>query len=191
MVDVGSGTGTISIPLAKMFPHLRVTNQDLPEILKLSRNTWEQKAPEALLDGRVEFVPLNFLEESPVVGKDVYYLRSIIHNWPDEESRVILRNVRKAMGPNSRVLIHECVLLRKFEEADVGANGSTEALEPTLLNFGSNTPYQHDMAMWLLFNGKERTLNEFKNIGASAGLVLTQTYDLVGMMLMEFRIAQD
>jgi len=47
------------------------------------------------------------------------------------------------------------------------------------------------MTMWLLFNGKERTLNEFKNIGASAGLVLTQTYDLVGMMLMEFRIAQD
>ncbi|KAG1897455.1 S-adenosyl-L-methionine-dependent methyltransferase [Suillus fuscotomentosus] len=210
VVDVGSGIGAMSIPLAKMFPHLRITNQDLPETIKLSRNvspdihsrqvififdqTWETNAPEVLLDGRVEFVPLNFLEESPVVGKDVYYLRSIIHDWPDEESMVILHNVRKAMGPNSRVLIHECVLSRAFEGPDVGANESSEdhkAPEPTLLNFGSHTTYQMDMAMWLVLNGKERTLKEFKDIGASAGLVLTQTYDLVGMMLLEFRIAQD
>ncbi|KAG1847273.1 S-adenosyl-L-methionine-dependent methyltransferase [Suillus tomentosus] len=191
VVDVGSGIGAMSIPLAKMFPHLRITNQELPETIKLSRNTWETNSPELLLDGRVEFVPLNFLEESPVVGKDVYYLRSIIHDWPDEESRVILHNVRKAMGPNSRVLIHECVLSRAFEEPGVGANGSSEAPEPTLLNFGSHTTHHSDMTMWFVFNGKERTLKEFKDIGASAGLVLTQTYDLVGTMLLEFRIAQD
>ncbi|KAG2055281.1 S-adenosyl-L-methionine-dependent methyltransferase [Suillus hirtellus] len=80
VVDVGSGTGAMSIPLAKMFPHLRITNQELPETLKLSRNTWEKNAPEVLLDGRIEFVPLNFLEELPVAGKDIYYLRSIIRN---------------------------------------------------------------------------------------------------------------
>ncbi|KAG1847250.1 S-adenosyl-L-methionine-dependent methyltransferase [Suillus tomentosus] len=168
VVDVGSGIGAMSIPLAKIFPHLRITNQDLPETLKLSRNTWETNAPEVLLDGRVEFVPFNFLEESPVVGKDVYYLRSIIHSWPDEESRVILRNVRKAMGPNSRVLIHECVLSRAFEEPDVGVNESSEdhkAPEPTLLNFGSHTTHQIDILMWLVVNGKERTLKEFKDIG--------------------------
>ncbi|KAG1828542.1 S-adenosyl-L-methionine-dependent methyltransferase [Suillus variegatus] len=168
VVDIGSGTGAMSIPLAKMFPHLRITNQDLPETIKLSINAWETNFSELLLDGRVEFVPLNFLEESPVVGKDVYYLRSIIHDWPDEESMVILHNVRKSMGPNSRVLIHECVLSRAFEEPNVGANESSEdhkAPEPTLLNFGSHTTHQMDMLMWFLFNSKERTLKEFKNIG--------------------------
>ncbi|KAG1895982.1 O-methyltransferase [Suillus fuscotomentosus] len=143
-------------------------HQDLPETIKLLRNIWEKNAPEVLLDGRVEFVPLNFLEESPVAGKDVYYLRSIIHDWPDNESRVILNNIRKLMGPNSRVLIQDYVLLHTFEEPDVEADESTKdhkAPEPTLLNFGCSTAHQHDMTMWLLFNGKERTLNEFKNIG--------------------------
>ncbi|KAG1793227.1 S-adenosyl-L-methionine-dependent methyltransferase [Suillus variegatus] len=194
VVDVGSGTGAMSIPLAKMFPNLRITNQDLPEALELSRNAWEKNAPEALLGGHIEFVPLNFLEESPVVGKDVYYMRSIIHDWPDNESMVILHNIRKVMGPNSRVLIHECVLLRTFEEPGVGANEFSkdhEAPEHTLLNFGSHTPHHLDMVMWLCFNGKERTLNEFKIIAASAGLALTQIYDLVGTMLLEFKIAQD
>ncbi|KAG2109304.1 S-adenosyl-L-methionine-dependent methyltransferase [Suillus discolor] len=191
VVDVGSGTGAMSIPLAKMFPHLRITDQDLPETMKLSRDIWEKKAPEALLSGHVEFVPLNFLEESPVAGKDVYYLRSVIHDWPDDESRVILNNIRKVMGPNSRVLIHDCVLLRPFQEPAVEANEFSKTPEPTLLNFGSHTSHQLDMAMWLLCNGKERTLNEFKNIGASAGLVLTQIYDLVATTLLEFKVAQD
>jgi hypothetical protein len=34
-------------------------------------------------------------------------LRMIIHDWPDAEATTILRNIRKVMGPNSRVLIRE------------------------------------------------------------------------------------
>ncbi|KAG1867004.1 hypothetical protein C8R48DRAFT_772194 [Suillus tomentosus] len=123
-----------------------------PSVMVIFDQIWEKNAPEALLCGHIEFVPLNFLEESPVVGKDVYYLRSIIHDWPDNESMVIL---------------HECVLLRNFEEPDVGANVFSkdhEAPEYTLLNFGSHTTHQLDLLMWLAFNGKERTLNEFKII---------------------------
>ncbi|KAG2342989.1 S-adenosyl-L-methionine-dependent methyltransferase [Suillus weaverae] len=192
VVDVGSGIGAMSIPLAKMFPHLRITNQDLPETIVQSRKSWEKNAPEALLDGRIEFVPINFLEESPVVGKDVYYLRTIIHDWPDDEARAILHNIRKAMEPNSRVLIHECVLLRTFEEPDVEANESSKVPEPTtLLNFGSHTPYHIDMSMWLVANSKERTLNEFKILGQVPSIVPGYIYDLVATMVLEFRIAQD
>jgi hypothetical protein len=31
-------------------------------------------SPETLLNGRVEFVALDFLKDVPVVGKDVYYV---------------------------------------------------------------------------------------------------------------------
>ncbi|KAG1776816.1 S-adenosyl-L-methionine-dependent methyltransferase [Suillus placidus] len=197
MVDIGSGIGGISIPLANTFPHLRITNQDLPEIVAQAQIAWEKDAPEAMRDGRVEFVPFNFLEESPVVGKDAYYLRNILHDWPDAESTTILRNIRKVMGPNSRVLIHDCVLFHSHtvEEPGVGTIefSKHKAPGPMLLNFGAgnDTAYQQDMAMWLIFNTKERTLNELKIIGANAGLVLTRVYDLVDTMVIEFRTAQD
>ncbi|KAG1840374.1 S-adenosyl-L-methionine-dependent methyltransferase [Suillus subalutaceus] len=194
VVDIGSGIGTFSTPLAKMFPHLKITNQDLPEVLLEAQNAWEKNAPEALLDGRVEFVPFNFLEDVPVVGKDVYYvrLRHIIHNWPDHEAATILRNIRKVMGPNSRVLIHDCVLFHTVQEPDIGTDGLSTAPEPMLPNFGAGAhrSYQMDMTMWLIHNTKERTLGELKILGASVGLVLTQVYDLVETMVVEFRITQ-
>ncbi|KAG1810662.1 O-methyltransferase-domain-containing protein [Suillus subaureus] len=193
VVDIGSGIGTFSTPLAKMFPHLRITNQDLPEVLLEAQNAWKVNAPEALLDGRVEFVPINFFEDVPVVGKDVYYLRNIIHNWQDRDATTILRNIRKVMGPNSRVLIHDRVLLHTLGEPDIGTDGLSIAPEPMLPNFGAgiHRSYQMDMTMWLVLNSKERTLDELKILGASVGLVLTQVYDLVETMVMEFRIAQN
>ncbi|KAG1864887.1 S-adenosyl-L-methionine-dependent methyltransferase [Suillus subluteus] len=191
VVDVGSGIGTFSTPLAKMFPHLRITNQDLPKVMALAQNAWEKNAPETLLDGRVEFIPINFLEDAPVVGKDVYYLRHILHNWPDAEATTILRNIRKAMRPNSRVLIHDCVIFHTLQRPSVGTNGLNVAPEPMLPNFGagSHNTYQTDLTMWFIFNSKERTLEELEIIGAAAGLALTQVYDLVDTMLIEFRIA--
>jgi hypothetical protein len=42
----------------------------------MSDQTWKKNATDALLDERVEFVPFNFLEDAPVVGKDVYYVRT-------------------------------------------------------------------------------------------------------------------
>ncbi|KAG1724993.1 hypothetical protein EDB19DRAFT_1757857 [Suillus lakei] len=33
VVDVGSGIGTFFTHLAKVFPHTRITNQDLPEVV--------------------------------------------------------------------------------------------------------------------------------------------------------------
>ena len=37
-------------------------------------------------------------------------LRFTIHSCPDAEVLIILRNVRKAMAPHSRLLIRMCIL---------------------------------------------------------------------------------
>ncbi|KAG2062721.1 hypothetical protein BDR04DRAFT_840534 [Suillus decipiens] len=97
------------------------------------------------------------------------------------------------MGPNSRVLIHDCMLFHPIQEPGVETFEVNKAPEPMLLNFGAGnkTAYQEDLTMWLVFNSKERTLNELKTIGTGAGLIVTKVYDLAGTMAVEFRIAQD
>ena len=42
-------------------------------------------------------------------GGDAYVLKHIIHNWDDEKSLQILRNVRGAMNPDEKMFIAEAV----------------------------------------------------------------------------------
>ena len=42
-------------------------------------------------------------------GGDAYVLKHITHDWDDEKSLQILRNVRGAMNPDGKVLIVEAV----------------------------------------------------------------------------------
>ena len=41
----------------------------------------------------------------------IVQLRHIIHDWADAEALTILRNVRKALAPHSRVLVRMCSIL--------------------------------------------------------------------------------
>ncbi|KAF8443681.1 S-adenosyl-L-methionine-dependent methyltransferase [Boletus edulis BED1] len=175
--DVGASVGTVSLPLSKIYPHLKIINQDLPEVLVLSKDIWARDAPEALKNNQVAFVPLNFFEESPVQGQDVYYLRNIIHDWPDSEATVIMRSVRSAMAPHSRLLIHDYVLRSASRDRNAKSFGADVAPEPLLPNFGNGN------------NRNERTLDESIALGSAAGLRLEKVYDLAESAVLEFRVA--
>lgn len=189
--DVGASIGSVSIPLSKAHPHLRITDQDLPEVLEAARDVWQREAPEALQEQRVEFVTLNFFEEAPVAGKDVYYLRNIIHDWPDTEAAVILRNISKAMGSHSRLLIHDYVITGANRRPDEEHLEIDIAPEPMLPNFGAGNSrkYQQDLNMWILHNAKERSVDDQIALASAAGLRLAKVYDLAETAVLEFRLA--
>ena len=163
---------------------------------------WEREASKALQEGRIDFVPLDFLNEAPVAGMDVYYVGSalgtsilntyllftaklcfILYNWPDVEVLTILRNVRKAMAPHSRLLIRTCIL-PQFRSSDqiaviqminllqvqtrelrelissvlcsiIGADlhNIVQVPAPMLPIFGGGNVLQNDLAMLLFCNG--------------------------------------
>ncbi|KAF9235020.1 S-adenosyl-L-methionine-dependent methyltransferase [Melanogaster broomeanus] len=193
--DVGASIGSFSMPLVKAYPHMKVINQDLPEVLAQAKDVWAQDAPEALQNNQVDFVALNFFEESPVKGLDVYYLwtciqlRNIIHDWPDVEATTILRNVRTAMEPHSRLLIHDYVVTTPKQIANYV--GAEVAPEPMLPNFGAGNSrmYQQDLAMWFVHNAKERLFDEWIALGSAAGLRLEKVYDLGEVAVLDFRVA--
>ncbi|KAI5988147.1 S-adenosyl-L-methionine-dependent methyltransferase [Pisolithus albus] len=189
--DVGASIGSVSIPLSKAHPHLKITDQDLPEVLEAARDVWKKEAPEALQEQRVEFVTLNFFEEAPVAGKDVYYLRNIIHDWPDAQAAVILRNISKAMGSHSRLLIHDYVITGANRRPDDKHLEIDIAPEPMLPNFGAGNSrkYQQDLNMWILHNAKERSVDDQIALASAAGLRLAKVYDLAETAVLEFRLA--
>lgn len=194
VVDVGGGIGAFSLPLAKVHKHVKITVHDLPEALTQARSVWARDCPEAIQEHRVEFSELDFFAQMPVAGQDIYYLRNIIHDWPDEESLLILRNVRKAMGPHSRVLIHDYVVRQvNREQAALEASkfGATMAPEPMLPNFGVGNirMYQQDVTMFIMHNAKERTLPEFLELSDAAGLKLEKIWDLSEACVLEYTAA--
>ncbi|KAN0078240.1 O-methyltransferase domain containing protein [Tylopilus felleus] len=191
VVDVGGGIGSFSLDLVKQHKHIKVTLQDLPEALAQAREFWATEYPEAVEENRIEFSDLDFFTQAPIKGRDIYYLRAVIHNWPDNEAALILRNIRQAMGPRSRILIHDHVLLelsRKQDGTEAGSLSTVVAPQPLLPNFGvgSISAYQWDMTMWAICNAKERMLPDVLNLTGAAGLKLEKIWDLVETCVLEF-----
>lgn len=95
----------------------------------------------------------DFFQPQSIKGARAYYMRYILHDWPDEECRTILRHLRDAMEPGySKILIHECVV------ADRNASWQHTAL---------------DIYMMALFATQERTEREWRELLGSVGLTVT------------------
>jgi len=41
-------------------------------------------------------------------------MRYIVHDWPDKEAKLILKNVRDAMSPDSRLLICDRIIVPTY-----------------------------------------------------------------------------
>jgi len=190
--DVGGGIGAITMQLAKAHPHLQLKLQDLPDrIVQASTQVWPKECPEAIREQRIEFKVIDFLAESPIKGCDVYLLKNIIHDWPDKSCVQILRGVRDAMKPSSRVLVQEFVLQHADRVAD-NSSAFKQAPKPMLPNYGVGKirQYNLDIDMMVMLNSQERRLEEFVQLGEEAGLRFEKLWDNIGEMgVVEFRLA--
>jgi hypothetical protein len=98
VVDVGGGNGSLLIRLLSRQPGLRGIVFDLPETVR----------HEDALGDRIEFVEGNFFETIPPA--DAYVLSTILHDWDDERALAILRTIRTAAAPESRLILLEAVV---------------------------------------------------------------------------------
>ena len=107
IVDVGGGLGSLLAELAQRWPSLRrCVLFDRPQVIEQVRR---EAAPQEL-EGRLELVAGDFLEEIPIQA-DVFVVKHVLHNWQDDEAIAILRNCVRGLSPGGCVLIVEGILL--------------------------------------------------------------------------------
>ena len=155
MVDIGGGRGELLLDFKAAFPQLKEQdlvvqefNEAIERIPGVTLSTW------------------NFKEAGdnpqPIQGAQIYHLSHILHNLPDLEAAQLLRKIRQAMAPYSRLLIHQ---------------------------FSKNTTYAAMHAtMAVLYGGRERSSAEWQLLADVADLNVTfEAYPVFGEGLVEMR----
>ena len=149
LMDVGGGNGLLLAEILRTHPQLRGVLADQQHVLDRAR---ERQFLAGDLASRTSMEPCNFFESVPT-GCRACIMKSIIHDWDDERSRIILTNCRKAIPSNGVLLLVELSL----GDANVPSFG--KFLDITMLS---------------LTGGRERTEAEYAALLSSAGFRLNR-----------------
>ncbi|HZS05539.1 MAG TPA: methyltransferase [Blastocatellia bacterium] len=148
LVDVGGGLGGQIAAILKTYPVMRGVLADQPHVISNAGPLLAR----AGVSERCEIESIDFFQSVPA-GGDAYILKWIIHDWDDERSATILRNCRRAIADNGKLLLVETVI----------APGN----EPSFGKF-------MDLNMLVMTGGRERTEAEFSALFSRAGFRLTR-----------------
>lgn len=161
VVDIGGSHGQLCVEVAKEFQSLEFIVQDLPEAVETAHQSVNADTSiDPAIKARVRFMSHDFFQPQPVVDAHVYFLRMIIHDWPDKEALVILQHLRHVLerNPAARIVIMDTVLPQP---------GTTAALHEQRLRV-------RDLMMRQVFNSKEREMEEWTALIDQAGLALSE-----------------
>ena len=159
VVDVGGGHGALLAGVLRAHPRLTGTVFDQDHAVA--------QEPPAGLESRWSAASGSFFESVPPA--DGYLLKSILHDWPDDECVAILRRCREALRPGGVVLVVEMVLGRPGHEREAAFS---------------------DLNMLVGPGGRERSEDEYAALLEHAGLRLTRVFDTgTRVALIESRTA--
>lgn len=180
IVDIGGGLGHVGRRILAHYPisALRCIVQDQSTATRSSfiTNSCELAnghSETQTSDTRITFQQHNFFDRQPVNGAAAYLLRYILHDWPDNACKDILKQIVPAMDKDhSRILICDQVMDD---------------------NLPSQSSILYDIDMMSMFGGKERRLSEWQALITESDprLHITNVRKLStsSMTMIEVRIA--
>ncbi|XP_058072497.1 columbamine O-methyltransferase-like [Magnolia sinica] len=152
LVDVGGNTGQVAGAIAKAFPHVKC------RVLELAHVVDSISEPPTM----VSIVKGDMFDSIPQA--DVVFMKSILHDWNDEDCIKILRKCKEAIpSKGGKVILVDIVLDTDATDGLVGARLCMEM-------------------MMLLIGGKERTKEEWNKLIESTGF---SSYKITYMEAME------
>ncbi|MFJ5265800.1 methyltransferase [Streptomyces sp. NPDC088387] len=155
VVDFCAGRGELIAGILKKSPGTRGILSDP----RVAHNGAAEYLAGQGVAGRCEVVQGELFGPVPG-GGDAYVLKHIVHDWPPRQALEILRNVRAAMRPGTRLLLMEMVVPDK-----------------------RNAPHASklvDLWLMLLVGGKERTAAQYGEILTQAGFRLERVVPTAG-----------
>lgn len=150
VVDVGGGSGALVGGLLARHPHLQGTVCDLQAGLVQA----SAYLAAAGVGDRCRLVTADFFE-SVEPGSDVYLLKSVLHDWYEEDATRILRTCRVAARDGSALLVIE-------RDLPTVARTTTAARDAVL----------GDLQMLVGPGGEERTEDQYRLLLSAAGFEL-------------------
>jgi predicted O-methyltransferase YrrM len=147
VADIGGGSGALLSHILPSYPQTQGITFDLDHVTTRAR----AELSRAGLSGRCEAMSGDFFQSVPAA--DAYLMKMILHDWDDAKSIAILKNVRKAIRPNGRLLVVEAVI----------PPGNAPSPGKFL-----------DVNMLVMTGGRERTEAEFRALYKAGGFELTK-----------------
>ncbi|XP_063248518.1 probable bifunctional dTTP/UTP pyrophosphatase/methyltransferase protein isoform X2 [Prinia subflava] len=135
--DLGGCTGALAHELVQVYPNLKVTVFDLPEVIA----NVSHFQPSGQHAAPVTFVSGDFFKDN-LPEADLYILSRVLHDWSDEKIHVLLSKISAVCRPGCAVLVTEMVL------DDEKKNRSTALLQ--------------SLNMLVQTEGKERSRSEYQ-----------------------------
>ena len=156
IVDVGGGRGALLHAILAANPKLHGVLADQSAVVVDAT-----ELRNGALADRCEIVGTDFFDSVPA-GADAYIMKWILHDWNDEDALKILKNCRRAIRDDGRLLIVDSVL-KPSNEADPG-----RIMDLIMLAMAPG--------------GRERTEAEFARLLAEAGFSFTRLIPTSGAL---------
>ncbi|KAI1378721.1 O-methyltransferase-domain-containing protein [Hypoxylon crocopeplum] len=174
LVDIGGGTGDVAIALAKEFPRLHIIVEDKAHSISVGESGLPLE-----LRSRIQLVERDFFSPRPVETEAIcktktFFLRMVLHNWPDKDVGGIIRHLLPSVRAGARLLIMEMML-------------PPPGTVPENMEWWMRSL---DMEMMVEFNSRVRSKEDWEKLfeGISPGLVMksANTPYGSGLTIMEF-----
>jgi SAM-dependent methyltransferase len=148
VVDIGGGHGALLAAILKTNPKMHGVLFDLPQVAEgaAARLSAEGVRGRCKIDGGDFFQAVS-------TGGDAYVMKFIIHDWEDEKSIKIMKNIHRAMADGGKLIL--------LEQIVPAGNGPSPAK-------------WMDLNMLVMTGGCERTEMEFAELFAAAGFKLNR-----------------
>ena len=152
VVDVGGGNGALLIGLLQANPAVHGIVFDMPRTAEGAR----ARIAAAGMESRCEAIGGDFFESVPS-GGDAYLIKHVIHDWNDERAVAILKNCRRAMGAQGKLLLVEGVYPPRIDCSDASRGAAA-----------------NDVNMLVCTGGRQRSETELRDLYAAAGFRLSR-----------------